>query len=262
MKRKCYPTDLSDAEWQILSELIPPAKPGGRPRDVDIREIVNAIIYLLRTGCSWEMLPHDLPSKSTVYYYFAQWRDTQLFEQINSELRQEIRLAENRKAEPSAAIIDSQSVKSTETKGSRGYDAGKKVKGRKRHALVDTLGLLLTVVVHPANIQDRDGAKLVLQKAKKNFSRLKRVWADGGYTGKLVLWTKEQCNWVLDIVKRSDDCKGFEVLPRRWVVERTFAWIGKYRRLSKEYETHTQTSEAMIYMVMLHIMLRRLAKIP
>lgn len=260
MERKAYPSDLSDAEWEIIEPLIPPAKPGGRPRKHDMREILNGIFYFLRSGCAWRLLPHDFPPWQTVYHYFREWRCNGIWERMNKALRTALREAAGREVQPSAAILDSQSVKTTETKGIRGYDAGKKVKGRKRHILVDTMGLLLIVLVHAADIQDRDGAKLVLAKAKCCFHRLRLIWADGGYAGKLIDWVHKNCSWTLEIVKRSDNAKGFQVLPRRWVVERTFAWLGRYRRLSKDYETLTETSEAMIYAAMVRLMIRRLAR--
>ena len=220
---------------------------------------MNSIFCLLRSGCAWQMLPHEFPHWKTVYHYFRLWRLKGIWEHINTTLRTELRILSGREQEPSAAILDSQSVKTAETPGVRGYDAAKKVKGRKRRILVDTIGLLMIVVVHTANIQDRDGAKLVLEQVKGTFPRLQFTWADAGYSGKLIDWIKVFCGWVLEIVKRSDDVKDFKVLPRRWMIERTFGWLGRYRRLSKDYEGLTESSQAFIYAAMTHIMIRRLS---
>lgn len=261
--RKPYPSDLSDAEWQKIEPLIPKPKSNrGRKRKHSIREILNGIFYIVRAGCAWRMLPHDLPPWKTVCHYFHIWRKDGTWAHINAALRAEVREAEGRNSQPSAAILDSQLVKTTSVKGVRGYDAGKKIKGRKRHILVDTIGLLLVVVVHAADIQDRDGAKLVLKQAKDLFPRLLLIWADGGYAGQLIDWVKAACGWVLEIVKRDPDVKGFKVLPRRWVVERTFGWLTHYRRLSKDYEVLTETSEAMVYAAMTRVILRRLDRRP
>lgn len=257
---RVYPSDLTDAEWSWIEPLLDLEVGGGRHRDTDMRRVVNGLLYVLRSGCSWRMLPKTFPPHTTVYGYFSQWRKNGTITRIHDTLRQQVRIEAGRNAEPSAAIVDSQSVKTTEVGGEKGYDAGKKINGRKRHILVDTMGLVLVAVVHGANIQDRDGAKLVLEKAKPLFPQLKKIWADGGYAGKLVEWTRSMCNWVLEIVKRSDQAKGFKLLPRRWVVERTFGWLGRYRRLSKDYEKHTDTSESMIYLAMTRLMVRRLAK--
>jgi len=258
MNRKPYPTDLSDEQWQLLSPMLPPPFLVGRKREVDLREVMNAILYLLRSGCAWRYLPHDFPQWTTVYYYFSRWRDAEWFLKLNAELRAEVRRGEGRDPDPSAAIIDWQSVKTTEQGGAKGYDAGKKVNGRKRHILVDTIGLLMIVKVLAANIQDRDGAKLLLAEVKERMPRLYLIWADGGYRGKLITWVATTCLWLMQVVKRNDDVKGFKVLPRRWVVERTFAWLYRNRRLSKDYERLCETSEAWIYTAMIHLMLKRL----
>jgi putative transposase len=258
MNRKAYRTDLTDEQWRLLNPMLPPPAKRGRKREVNLREVFNAILYLTHTGCQWRNLPHEFPAWQTVYGYFRSFKHSGLLEQINDRLRKRLRQAEDRKRQPSAAIIDSQTVKTTEQGGERGFDAGKKTNGRKRHILVDTIGLLLLVVVHSAGIQDRDSAKLVLSKVKGRFKRLKLIWADAAYGGQLRDWVKEQLHCVLEIVRRRDDVAGFEVLPRRWVVERTLAWISRCRRLSKDYEALTDTSEAYVYLAMIHLMLKRL----
>jgi putative transposase len=263
--RQAYQSDLKDQEWKWLKRFLPqPSAPGtrGRPQEWPMREIVNALLYLLRTGCQWRMLPHDLPPWQTVYYHHRKWRLTGIWEKVNRLLHRQVRQQAGREVTPSAAIVDAQSVKTTLVKGKRGYDAGKRVNGRKRHIVVDTMGLLLSVLVTTGNVQDRPGGQQLLTQLQQQVRppRLKLLWADAGYRGQSFAdWVKASFGWVWQVVKRNDDVKGFHVLPRRWVVERTFGWLNNYRRLSKDYEEWPATSEALIYLAMSHIMLRRLA---
>ncbi len=257
-QRKGYPSDLTKAQWKRLRKLIPQSGRYGRPRKYDLKEILNAIFYIVKTGCLWRYLPEGFPHWKTVYTYFRNWRIRGLWEEINNHLRRKIRKSVGKKSQASAAIIDSQSVKTTSVAGKeRGYDGGKRIKGRKRHILVDTLGLLMTVVVHLASIQDKEGGLLVLDKMKGLFSRLKVIWADGGYRGAFVEIAKYCFGRKIDIVLRKDKGKGFKVIRKRWIVERTFGWLLNYRRLSKDYERLPETSKAILYIAMTHLMLRR-----
>lgn len=283
-----YPSDLSDREWELLAPLIPPAKPGGRPRKWTLRSILDAVFYLVKSGCQWRMLPGEFPPWSTVHHYFRHWRLDGTWEQLNATLRGQLRLGAGRELEPSAGIMDSQSVKTTSVGGVRGYDGAKKLNGRKRHLLVDTLGMVLSAKVHAADLQDRAAVSLVLEKADQAFPRLKQLWVDQGYTGTGKAWIEEHLGWTVEVVKHPPKARGvwqprgdlndlstvwFEwvrlppapktfrgPLPRRWVVERTISWISQSRRMSKDYERLCETGQAMIYALMSRLMLKRLAR--
>jgi len=287
MRQRPYPSDLSDAEYAVLRPHLPGPAAIGRPWKHGLREILDGIFYVVRTGCQWRCLPHEYPPWQTVFWWFRRWRLTGIWDQLNAALRERVRVRVGRHPQPSAGIIDSQSVKTSGVGGVRGFDGGKKINGRKRHILVDTLGLVLTATVHSAYIQDRAGVPLLLDGADGRFPRLEHVWVDQGYTGSGKRWIEEHLGWTVEVVQHPRTWsrgflgvldpsapggfrleystvrgkKGFQgVLPRRWVVERTFSWLLHSRRLARDYERLTTTDEALIYVTMSRLMARRLAR--
>ncbi len=261
-----YPSDMTDAEWALIEPLIPPEKRHGRHRTVNLREVVNGIFYVLSTGCQWRALPKDLPPRSTVHEYFKLWEWDGTLERIHFALFVRVRELAGKEASPTAAIIDSQSVKSAERGGPDidpiGYDAGKKVKGIKRHIVVDTLGMLLIGQIQPANVQDRDGALPVLTEVRRLFPFIEKIFADGAYQGEATATAVARIGaWDLEIVKRSDTAKGIIVLQKRWIVERTLSWLGRCRRLSKHLENLARSALAFLRLAMIRLMMRRIVRL-
>jgi len=258
MATKLYPTDQTDHQWECIEQLLPAPATRGRKRQLDMRHVLNAILYVVVGGIPWRMLPKEYPKWKSVYHYFRLWRNTGLWKRIHDTLRARLRKKIGRHKHPTAGCLDSQSVKTTARGGERGYDKGKNVNGRKRHVLVDTLGLLLAVVVTAASVSDPAGARLLFKRWGGSCKKLRRIWVDGTYRGTLVEWAKIHLRALVQPVLRSEDQKGFVVLPKRWIVERTLAWLSHNRRLSRDYEDLPASSEAMIHIAMIRIMVRRL----
>lgn len=256
-----YASDMTEAEWAVIAPLIPPPSPLGRPRRRDLRTIINAILYILATGCQWRALPKDFPPRSTVQGDFYRWRDDGTWRWLGERLVAQVRLAMGRRVAPSAGIIDSQSVPTTESGGPRGFDAGKKIKGRKRHIVTDTHGLLLALLVHTANVQDCHGAVPLLRSLRRTFPKLHHLFADRVYRGQQLLTAVADCGpWTIEIVQRPEGVKGFLRLPRRWVVERTLAWFGRCRRLAKDFEGTIASATAWVLLASIRLLSRRLAR--
>jgi putative transposase len=255
MKR--YPTDLTDSQYETILSILE----DDRKRKHSLREIFDGFFYLLKTGCQWRMIPNCFPKWELIYYYFSKWKNDGTIEMLHEKLRDMTRKNAGKEISPSVGLIDSQSVKTTRSGGlCRGVDGGKKTKGRKRHIITDTMGLLLAVVVHAANEHDSKAAPSVIEQLRGRFNRMIKIIADGGYRGDLIEKTKKMFGWIIEIVLRSDSTQGFQVLPKRWIVERTFSWFESYRRLGKDYEYKTDTSEAMIQLSMIKLMLNRIKK--
>lgn len=255
---KKYPTDLTDSQWNNIKDFFPPPKHTGRPRKVEFRQIVNGVLYLVFIGCQWRFLTGEYGKWQTVYYYFARWQKDGIWYRMHETLRARLRRKKQRHKHPTAGSLNSQSVKTTAVPSSRSFDAGKKIQVRKRHILVDTLGLMIAVTVTMACIQDRDGLRKLLRVFGIQRKKLRKIWVDGSCRGRVIDWVKARFRYCLEVVLRSNDKKGFVVLPKRWIVERTFAWLNNYRRLSKDYERFTKTSETLIQIAMMQLMLHRL----